>query len=115
MTSFSQNPADNDIVINDGLFVFAYDKDACAHIIADVVRTLEGELQLDTEAGIPYQRTIWSSVKSIALWKHYVNNAVTNLPFVSEIESFNVSLSNNVLSYELNVVLSSDDVVTIRQ
>lgn len=116
MTSFSQDPLNNDIVIKDGNFAFAYDKDACAHIIADVVRTLEGELQLDTEAGIPYERTIWSSIKNIPLWRHYVTQAVTKLPFVSEITSFTTELiGGNILSYELNITLTTDETVTVRQ
>lgn len=116
MTSFSQDPANNDLVIEDGSFVLAGDKDACAHIIADVVRTLEGELQLDTEAGIPYERTIWSSIKNIPLWRHYVTQAITKLPFVSEITSFTTELiSGNILSYELNITLTTDETVTVRQ
>lgn len=116
MKSLVQDPANHDIVIKDGNFAIAYDKDACAHIIADVVRTLEGELQLDTEAGIPYERTIWSSVKSIALWKHYVTQAVSRLPFVSEITSFTTELiGSNILSYELNITLTTEETVTVRQ
>lgn len=116
MKSLAQDLVNNDLVINDGYFVVAYDKDACAHIIADVVRTLEGELQLDTEAGIPYERTIWSSIKNVALWKHYATQAVSRLPFVSEITSFTTELiGGNILSYELNITLTTDETVTVRQ
>lgn len=116
MKTIAQNQTNNDLLIEDGNFVFAYEKDACAHIIAAIVRTLEGELQLDIEAGIPYERTIWTSIKNIPLWKHYVTQAVSKLPFVSEITSFTTELTGgNILSYELNITLTTDETVTVRQ
>ena len=53
MKTFSQD-SHNDIRIgSDGQFATVDGLDAYSTVIADVVRTVRGELQLDTERGVP--------------------------------------------------------------
>lgn len=90
----------------DGDFAFAEGTRAYANIIADTVRTLEGELQLNVEGGIPYQRTIWKSVSELNIWEIYVRDAVNALAFVSGIDDFVVNVDGSHLDYTL--VVSTD-------
>jgi len=62
----------------------SYDKEAYANIIEDSLRTLEGELQLDTEGGIPYLRTVFESLDKIPIWMFYVRKRVMSFDFVKD-------------------------------
>lgn len=96
-----------DISLNsDGDFLFSSGKEAYGSIIEDVVRTLEGEMQLNVEGGIPYQRTIWKSVSELNIWEIYVRDAVNALAFVSGIDDFVVNIDGSHLDYTL--VVSTD-------
>ena len=114
MTSLAQN-SNHDIYAVDGLIAVASGKDAQAHIIADAIRTLEGELQLDVEAGIPYQRTIWESRSNVELWQHFVRERVLAFPFVQEIVSLDINLgTEHQLHYTLTVRVNNDT-ITVEQ
>lgn len=96
-----------DIYLTDaGDFAFRSDREAYGNIIADAIRTLEGELQLNVEGGIPYQRTIWKSVSELNIWEIYVRDAVNALSFVSGIDDFIVNVDGSHLDYTL--VVSTD-------
>jgi len=86
-----------------GDFAFSEGVRAYANIIADTVRTLEGEMQLNVDRGIPYQRTIWTSVSELGIWEIYVRDAVNNLPFVIAIDNMDVIVDGKHLSYTLLV------------
>ena len=115
MMTLAQNGA-NDIFAHGGNLAIMSGKEAYANIIADVVRTYRGELQLDTGTGVPYFETIFDSVNGIDIWKAEVRKRVLALSFVRSIDSFSVSwkLENHVLSYSMTV--STDNgTVTIGQ
>ena len=90
-----------------GDFAFSEGVRAYANIIADTVRTLEGEMQLNVDRGIPYQRTIWTSVSELGIWEIYVRNAVNSLPFVVAIEDMDVVVDGTHMSYTL--VVTTDE------
>ena len=116
MKTFSQD-SHNDIRIgSDGQFVTVDGLDAYSTVIADVVRTVRGELQLDTERGVPYFETVFKSVNGIDIWKSDVRKRVLALSFVRSIDSFSASWNteNHILSYSMTV--STDNgTVTISQ
>ena len=114
MTSLAQN-SNNDIFATDGILAVSSGKDAQAHIIADAIRTLEGELQLDIEAGIPYQRTVWESRSKINIWQHFVRERVLAFPFVQEIISFTVDLGTEHLLHYTLTVRTDNDTITVEQ
>lgn len=97
---------DGDFALSDGVHAYA-------NIIADTVRTLEGEMQLDVDRGIPYQRTIWTSVSELGIWEIYVRNAVNALPFVVAIEDMDVVVDGKHLSYTL-VVRTDEGAVEVQ-
>ena len=116
MKTFAQD-SHNDIRIgSDGQFVTVDGLDAYSTVIADVVRTVRGELQLDMERGVPYFETVFKSVNGIDIWKSDVRKRVLALSFVSSIDSFSAYCKpeNHVLSYSMTV--STDNgTVTISQ
>lgn len=116
MKTFSQD-SHNDIRIgSDGQFVTADGLDAYSTVIADVVRTVRGELQLDMERGVPYFETVFKSVNGIDIWKSDVRKRVLALSFVRSIDSFSASWNteNHILTYSMTV--STDNgTVTISQ
>ena len=116
MKTFSQD-SHNDIRIgSDGQFATVDGHDAYSVVIADVVRTVRGELQLDTGAGVPYFETVFDSVNGIDIWKSEVRKRVLALSFVRSIDSFSASwkAGNRTLSYSMTV--STDNgTVTISQ
>ena len=91
MKTFSQD-SHNDIRIgSDGQFATVDGLDAYSAVIADVVRTVRGELQLDMERGVPYFETVFKSVNGIDIWKNDVRKRILELPFVKSIDSFEAS------------------------
>ena len=116
MKTFSQD-SHNDIRIgSDGQFATVDGLDAYSTVIADVVRTVRGELQLDIERGVPYFDTVFKSVNGIDIWKNDVRKRVLALSFVRSIDSFSASWKpeNHILSYSMTV--STDNgTVTISQ
>ena len=116
MKTFSQD-SHNDIRIgSDGQFATVNGLDAYSAVIANVVRTVRGELQLDTGAGVPYFETVFDSVNGIDIWKSEVRKRVLALSFVRSIDSFSASwkTGNHTLSYSMTV--STDNgTVTISQ
>lgn len=91
-----------------GDFQFSTDKSAYGMILEDAIRTLEGEMQLDTERGIPYQRTIWQARRNLAVWEIYVRETISSYSFVINIEDFTTSIDEDgALAY--SVTVKTDD------
>ena len=116
MTALSQTTVNDIFLTSEGDFAMSEGKEAHANVIADVVRTYRGELQLDTGMGVPYFETVFDSVNGIDVWKSEVRKSVLALPFVRSIDSFSAAWKpeNHILSYSMTV--STDDgTVTISQ
>ena len=122
MTTFSQNPETNDIEthavtvggVTKRYLSFNNGKQAYADIIGDAIRTVRGELQLDTERGVPYFETVFKSVNGIDIWKNDVRKRVLEFPFVKSIDSFDVSYANKKLEYTMRLTTDAGD-VTVTQ
>ena len=122
MTTFSQNPATNDIethaVTSGGVtkryLSFNNGKQAYADIIGDTIRTVSGELQLDVNRGVPYFETVFKSVNGIDIWKNDVGERVLEFPFVKSIDSFDVSYANRKLEYTMRLTTDAGDVTVTR-
>lgn len=107
ITTFSQTPQTHDLILTDGgLLATETDMTAYEVVVADALRTLVGELQLDLERGIPWMTTILAKRNRVAVWKHYVENRITEFDFVRRIESFNVEYdyTRNKVSFALVIV-----------
>lgn len=95
----------NDIIISDGDFSFVSGVEAYAIIIRDAVRTIYGELQYDTETGVPYFATVFENPSFIGKWKSDVTTTVSSFPFVTGISEFIVDFNpySHILSYTLKI------------
>lgn len=116
MTALSQTTVNDIFLTSEGDFAMSEGKEAYANVIADVVRTYRGELQLDTGMGVPYFETVFDSVNGIDIWKSEVRKRVLSLSFVRSIDSFSASWNteNHILSYSMTV--STDNgTVTVSQ
>ena len=114
MKTFAQD-SHNDIRIgSDGQFTTVNGLDAYSAVIANVVRTVRGELQLDTERGVPYFETVFKSVNGIDIWKNDVRKRILEFPFVKSIDSFEASYANKKLEYTLHISTDAGT-VTISQ
>ena len=122
MTTFSQNPETNDIEthavtvggVTKRYLSFNNGKQAYADIIGDAIRTVRGELQLDTGRCVPYFETVFKSVNGIDIWKNDVRKRVLEFPFVKSIDSFDVSYANRKLEYTMHLTTDAGD-VTVTQ
>ena len=101
------DPVTHDFKVVDGI-------EAYAVIIRDAIRTVRGELQLDTEHGVPYFETVFKSVNGIDIWKNDVRKRVLEFPFVKSIDSFDVSYANRKLEYTMRLTTDAGD-VTVAQ
>ena len=101
------DPVTHDIRTVDGV-------EAYAVVISDAIRTVRGELQLDTERGVPYFETVFKSVNGIDIWKNDVRKRVLEFPFVKSIDSFDVSYANRKLEYTMRLTTDAGD-VTVTQ
>ena len=88
--------------------------EAYAVIIGDAIRTVRGELQLDTGRGVPYFETVFKSVNGIDIWKNDVRKRVLEFPFVKSIDSFDVSYANRKLEYTMRLTTDAGDVTVTR-
>lgn len=106
MKVLAQNGMNDIFLDSKGDFVFAEGVDAYATILADAVRTLIGELQLNVEAGIPWLETVFNSPNEIPLWKHNVSKMVLSYPFVESITSIATEIipDSKTMKYTLTVV-----------
>ena len=101
------DPVTHDIRTVDGV-------EAYAVVIGDAIRTVRGELQLDTERGVPYFETVFKSVNGIDIWKNDVRKRVLEFTFVKSIDSFDVSYANRKLEYTMHLTTDAGD-VTVTQ
>lgn len=110
MKALRQTTETNDIYLvedSDKMeFATASDKNAYAYIIGDAIRTVKGELQLDTESGIPYFATVFDRSDKLNIWKHYVQKKILSYDFVVGIPKFDVEIvggEDRILKYDMTV------------
>ena len=103
--------SNNDLVIENNKLKVVDGKEAYGIVIASAIKTLEGEIQLNTNKGIPYQRTLWQSRNRADIWEHYVRERILAFDFVSTINSFEYSTDvNGVFKYTIEIATNDGDV-----
>ena len=108
MRTYDTDNYTNDITINPSThdIQMAVDKVACGVIIKNAIQTIYGEIQLNTNLGVPYFETVFSNPNLIYKWRSSVINTVKAFEFVNEIISFTHEFSgeNKCLSYKLSIL-----------
>lgn len=100
MTTFATDRQTRDFQLDKfGNLLILSDAEALAGIITNVLRVQRGELQYDVSAGIPYFETVFSGRANIPLWKGFMISAIEAVEGVLSVDSFDASVSGNILSY----------------
>jgi len=107
----------NDIYLVNGDLAVSSGKTAQGQIINAAIRTRRGELQLDTERGIPYFETVFESPSkdNIDLWESSVRDTIMGFDFVESIEKFDIQMDyeRNVLRYSAKVKTVDGDILSV--
>jgi hypothetical protein len=106
MIAFSQNFPNYDIGLDaNGVLAFVSGKEAYANVIADAVRTLIGELQLNIEGGIPWMDSVFNEIGDTSLWQHRVREVIEGFDFVDSIDSFvaEYNFATKTLKYQITI------------
>ena len=105
----------NDIFLFAGQLAIVSGKFAQAQIAQAAILTVKGELQFDTERGIPYFDSIFRSPKLINVWRAYVMERIRQFEWVNDISSFEASVDfeNHIINYTMTLV-TSDGIVIIK-
>ena len=96
----------NDLYLDElGNIAMVSDLEALKNVIENVLRTQLGELQLNTQKGIPYFQTIFSHQTNVQYWKAYMVEAIENIDNVIRCESFEIDINNekNLLTYNSTI------------
>ena len=98
--------ANGDLFLYAGQLAMTDGRYAQAQIIQSAILTVKGELQYDTERGIPYFETIFDHPKKIDLWRAYVIDRVRKFEWVRDITDFTQEFdySNKIIKYKMTIV-----------
>lgn len=91
----------NDIHIDEktGNIALVQDIDAVKVAVLCATKTNYGEIQLNTQFGVPYFETIFVAHPDIELWKSYMKEAILSIPKVLNISYFATYIENSLLKY----------------
>lgn len=107
----------NDIYLLNGDIAIATGKKAREQIIAAAIRTRLGELQLDTERGIPYFETVFRSPSkdNLDLWEASVRETIMGFDFVSSIKDldYKIDYNSNTLTYSATIITTDNESLSI--
>lgn len=114
MTVLSRDSAVHDLFLdNSGQIALSESKSCHAQIIEACMLTLLGELQLNTERGIPYLETIFESRMYLEQWKSAIKRMINRFEWVRLIEEFNTEFRGTTLNYSLSIITEDGERVVI--
>lgn len=93
----------NDLYLVNFSLAIGEDKTAVAQIINNVLRTQKGEVDYDTERGIPYLETVLGDNPDVDLWSSYMVAAINDLEYVNRVVSFVPDVQDNTLTFTSRV------------
>jgi len=107
----------NDIYLVDGQFAFVSGYDAKAQTLESVIKTVQGEMQLDNELGAPYFTTVFQDNFHLEMWATAIREMVVGLAFVDSISEFKYEydFSNRKLTFSLTVVTNDGEEITVEE
>lgn len=116
MTKTIARNADNDIYLDfTGQIAMANGIQALEQIAKAAILTVKGELQYNTEGGIPYFETVFKSQNNIYLWRAYVLRRIRQFAWVKDITSFEYSVDNteHTINYSITIVTNDERSVSV--
>lgn len=112
MTTLSQSPFNDLSIDENGILRLSHGIESYSDIIASAIKTIRGEMQFDTNSGIPYFQTIFDKFGGLAQWENAVRNEINRFDFVVDIKKFDVSVVGKLLSYKI-VILTNTGEITV--
>lgn len=106
MKTFATDFKTNDLYL-DGTHSIATrsDIDAVLNVVENSLRTLMGEIQLNTTLGIPYFETILQiQSPDVAVWEGYMIQEAEKVDGVIRVNSMRSKIENNILTYEMEIL-----------
>ena len=106
--------ANGDLFLYAGQLAMADGRIAQSQIIQAAILAVKGELQYDTERGIPYFETIFDHPNKIDLWRAYVIDRVRKFEWVTDIIDFTheFDYTNKTINYKMQVA-TNEGLVTV--
>lgn len=79
--------------------------EAILNVVANALRTLQGELQLNTLAGVPYFETVLQiQSPDISVWEGYMIQEAEKVQGVIRVNEMRSKIENNILTYEMEIL-----------
>lgn len=106
MITFATSSSTNDLYL-DGYHNIATKTgvDAVLNIVQNALRTLKGEIQLDTTLGVPYFETILQiQSPNVSVWEGYMISEAKKVDGVTRVNSMRSKIENNILTYEMEIL-----------
>lgn len=94
--SASKGTDGTDIIIG---FATVDGKEAIAQVVEAILKTQRGELQLDTDRGIPYFETVFTSRRYAPLWASYMEDAIRGCEYVKSLDNFTYAPNGETMNY----------------
>lgn len=103
----------NDIFLKNGNLAMSENAEATGMVVANRIRTLKGELPLNTEEGIPYLDILQTNNPDLRLLQFYLMSTAKKVPTVIGINNLEFKSKNGQLSYTIELETKYDEEVTI--
>lgn len=78
------------------------DREALANIVLNVFRTNYGELQYNTNDGIPYFATIFNDSPNIRLFEAFLRERALAIPGIESVGAFSYEVKESPITYKQN-------------
>lgn len=95
--------ANSDTVTSGGKFVFIYGAEAAAQVIAATIKTQLGEYQYALTKGVDYFNNLFTGNPNYQKFEFQIRKQVMALSFVEKITSFEYTVTDDLLTYEMTV------------
>lgn len=106
MITFATDPNTNDLML-DGYHNIATRTGVMAilNVVENALRTLQGELQLNTTLGVPYFETILQiQSPDVAVWEGYMIQEAERVQGVIRVNQMRSKIENEELHYEMEIL-----------
>lgn len=79
--------------------------DAILNVVENALRTLQGEIQLDTTIGVPYFETILQiQSPDVSVWEGYMIQEAEKVSGVVRVNEMRSRIENEELHYEMEIL-----------
>ena len=100
---------ENGVQVMRSVFDISSGKECHKDIIEAAILTLLGEIQLDTNKGIPYIETVFDRTKSVGAWQDAMRKTINAFPFVNAITKFDFTIDYDRKKLTYDLVISTTD------